>query len=231
MFDGYLSTHRIFSALGLQEISSDICPGLRCHEFIHMFWYISCSSLGEFGLNGNCVANGDVFCRLLILTLRVHAIKTCWILLKFNYLNWKRDNARYLCKKRIYMTRSLCGQSCLIDLSDIDDIVVIMQGREHIIKIDYTINFDLMFDILAGGASLSEIIKESRNYIEKCIIMRVLEYTDGNKAKSARILQINYKTLYYKIKKYCLESKKREVNHRASVLHLHFGIHPSNDRP
>jgi transcriptional regulator with PAS, ATPase and Fis domain len=103
------------------------------------------------------------------------------------------------------MTKGLCSFSYLIDISNIDDIAITIKVEEHLIKIDHVINFDLIFDQINRGTSLSGIIKESRNNIEKYIIMRVLEYTNGNKSKSAKILKINYKTLYYKIKKYCLQ--------------------------
>ena len=50
--------------------------------------------------------------------------------------------------------------------------------------------------------SLKEIVKKRVSDIEKHVITDVLKHTGGNKSKAARILKIDYKTLYYKIKEY-----------------------------
>ena len=48
------------------------------------------------------------------------------------------------------------------------------------------------------GLSLKNIIRNT----EERVIMEVLKQTDGNKSKAARILNIDYKTILYKIKEY-----------------------------
>jgi transcriptional regulator with PAS, ATPase and Fis domain len=102
------------------------------------------------------------------------------------------------------MNSSRLDTICLINFAAIDDIILSINERRHDIKIDHLFHTDLIFDIITQGSSLSEIIQEATNQIEKCIIIHVLKRTNGNKSKAASILQINYKTLYYKIKKYCL---------------------------
>lgn len=92
----------------------------------------------------------------------------------------------------------------LINFAKIDDVVLAFKESGHSIEIDRLFHMDLIFDFLNKDSGLLEIIKESKNQIEKCIIIQTLEYTNGNKSKAALILKINYKTLYYKIKKYCL---------------------------
>lgn len=52
--------------------------------------------------------------------------------------------------------------------------------------------------------SLKEICRKSQSEVEKEIIQQTLQVTKGNKRKAARILKIDYKTLYYKMKAYGL---------------------------
>jgi len=52
--------------------------------------------------------------------------------------------------------------------------------------------------------SLKKIISRVSKDTERKIILEVLKKTKGNKAETARLLKINYKTLYLKIKKYDL---------------------------
>lgn len=54
------------------------------------------------------------------------------------------------------------------------------------------------------GFSLKKIIKQLSQETERRIILKVLKKTNWNKAKAARLLKVNYKTLYLKIKEYDL---------------------------
>jgi DNA-binding NtrC family response regulator len=56
----------------------------------------------------------------------------------------------------------------------------------------------------AKGLSLKEIINRFSKDTERGIILEVLKRTNWNKAEAARLLKINYKTLYLKIKEYNL---------------------------
>jgi two-component system nitrogen regulation response regulator GlnG len=56
--------------------------------------------------------------------------------------------------------------------------------------------------ILSEGLSLKEIVQRAAAQVEKDAIERVLRLTKGNKSQAARFLQIDYKTLHYKIKAY-----------------------------
>jgi DNA-binding NtrC family response regulator len=56
----------------------------------------------------------------------------------------------------------------------------------------------------AEGFSLKKIINQLSQETERRIILEVLKKTNWNKAKAARLLKINYKTLYLKIKEYDL---------------------------
>jgi len=57
------------------------------------------------------------------------------------------------------------------------------------------------------GMSLKQIAEEAVEQAEKQAIRNVLKATDGNKAKAAKILKTDYKTLHVKVKKYGLQSK------------------------
>ena len=59
---------------------------------------------------------------------------------------------------------------------------------------------------LTEGLSLKEMINRFSKDTERGIILEVLKRTNWNKAETASLLKINYKTLYLKIKEYNLHS-------------------------
>jgi DNA-binding NtrC family response regulator len=61
---------------------------------------------------------------------------------------------------------------------------------------------------LREGAGLKEVAALAQAEAEKSLIKRVLIQTNGNKKKSAEILKIDYTTLFEKLKKYGLHTKK-----------------------
>jgi DNA-binding NtrC family response regulator len=98
----------------------------------------------------------------------------------------------------------LYNTTCLINSSAVDDLIIALKRDERISNIDHTIQSNLIFEVLKDGSSLAEIVQEFTNQIEKYIIIKILEFTNGNKSTAARILKVNYKTLYYKIKTYSI---------------------------
>jgi DNA-binding NtrC family response regulator len=58
------------------------------------------------------------------------------------------------------------------------------------------------------GLSLREIIQQSITSVEREVISQVLKTTGGNKARAARLLQVDYKTIHEKVKKLGLERTK-----------------------
>jgi len=52
----------------------------------------------------------------------------------------------------------------------------------------------------SGEWSLKDITRECVRQIEQKVISAVLEQTNGNKSRAARVLNVDYKTLYYKAK-------------------------------
>ena len=52
------------------------------------------------------------------------------------------------------------------------------------------------------NAPLKHIVRRSVEQVERRVLTKVLERTGGNKARAARILQIDYKTMHTKVKQY-----------------------------
>jgi DNA-binding NtrC family response regulator len=92
----------------------------------------------------------------------------------------------------------------LINISEVNELVSSIKGNKYIIKIGDTIKYDIIFESINSGCQLSTIIQEITSQIEKYIIINILEHTCWNKSEAARVLKINYKTLYYKMKKYSI---------------------------
>ena len=55
------------------------------------------------------------------------------------------------------------------------------------------------------NASLSEIVQQSVLAVEKEVLTEVLKFTGGNKARAARLLQVDYKTMHTKAKKFGIQ--------------------------
>jgi len=64
------------------------------------------------------------------------------------------------------------------------------------------INGDREEDTPWDGLSLKEIVQKATADVESRVLAKVLRRTGGNKAKAARLLQIDYKTIHSKIKQY-----------------------------
>jgi DNA-binding NtrC family response regulator len=59
---------------------------------------------------------------------------------------------------------------------------------------------------LREGAGLKEVGQHAQMVAERAMIIRVLKQTKGNKRKAAEVLQIDYTTLFEKIKKYSIDT-------------------------
>ena len=68
---------------------------------------------------------------------------------------------------------------------------------------------------LREGAGLKEVAAHAQAEAEKSLIMRVLSQTRGNKKKTAEILKIDYTTLFEKLRKYGLQTRK-EISEKIS---------------
>ena len=60
------------------------------------------------------------------------------------------------------------------------------------------------------GLSLKEIVGRHTVTVEREVLIQVLKHTGGNKAKAARILQIDYKTIHTKLKQSGISAQREE---------------------
>jgi two-component system nitrogen regulation response regulator GlnG len=67
--------------------------------------------------------------------------------------------------------------------------------------------------MIDGRTSLWDMVRGSVVQAERAILRRALRQTEGNKACAARLLQIDYKTMRYKIKEYGLSLDKGNNGH------------------
>ena len=58
-----------------------------------------------------------------------------------------------------------------------------------------------------NGLPLKELVRRATKAVERAALIQVLGKTGGNKAKAARLLQIDYKTIYMKVKEYCITTQ------------------------
>jgi two-component system nitrogen regulation response regulator GlnG len=58
----------------------------------------------------------------------------------------------------------------------------------------------------ATGLSLRAMVAQSTTALEREVLSEALRQTGGNKAKAARVLQVDYKTIQSKIKRYGINS-------------------------
>jgi two-component system nitrogen regulation response regulator GlnG len=65
---------------------------------------------------------------------------------------------------------------------------------------------------LSGDLALREIVRTSTVHVERVAITHALRRTGGNKSKAARLLQVDYKTLYSKVKEYGIQIEGAQLH-------------------
>ena len=83
-------------------------------------------------------------------------------------------------------------------------------GKEPDQKTGQTMLLD--FDINAGkGVSFHDLIAQCVESAEKKVLTETLKQTHGNKRLAAKILKIDYKTIFYKCRKYGIEADNFKI--------------------
>jgi DNA-binding NtrC family response regulator len=95
----------------------------------------------------------------------------------------------------------LRGTSTLVNASAIEDIVRALEGGYQMLNIAHTIRFSLAVQALPEG-TLAQIVQRTVGRLEQHIIHRALVSVQGHKSEAARMLRIDYKTLYRKMCQY-----------------------------
>jgi DNA-binding NtrC family response regulator len=67
-----------------------------------------------------------------------------------------------------------------------------------------------------GNLPMREILRRNTIQIERKVIAHALRRTGGNKAKAARLLQVDYKTLHLKVKMYGIQIEGEQPHDRET---------------
>jgi DNA-binding protein Fis len=89
-----------------------------------------------------------------------------------------------------------------LDAATAKELLEALKGKKEIVQLETKIRLQHALQALQNGISLSEITQQATEQLERYLIVQILEYTQGNKAETARILQVDYKTLYRKMYRY-----------------------------
>jgi DNA-binding NtrC family response regulator len=102
------------------------------------------------------------------------------------------------------MCAARLDRQSLINPVALESLLEALEGKSHEFKSDGGLHFRVALKALNNGVSLTEIIQRATWQLEKHVITQILASTNGNKSKAARILKIDYKTLYRKLQKYVI---------------------------
>ena len=89
-----------------------------------------------------------------------------------------------------------------LDAATAKELLEALKGKKQNMQLETGIRLQPALQALQDGFSLTEITQHALEQLERYLIAQILEFTQGNKAEAARILQVDYKTLYRKMYKY-----------------------------
>ena len=93
------------------------------------------------------------------------------------------------------------GQGVVTDATA-QELVQALTGQRPALRLAAEMQLAPALHALKNGCSLREIMQHVREDLERYLIIQILVCTHGNKAAAARILKIDYMTLYRKMYKY-----------------------------
>ncbi len=83
-----------------------------------------------------------------------------------------------------------------------EELLRLFKRRRYEARLEADVRLEVALQALQDGHSFVDIMQTAVWQLEKGVIERVLRSTQGNKAETARILKVDYKTLYRKIQRY-----------------------------
>jgi DNA-binding protein Fis len=81
-----------------------------------------------------------------------------------------------------------------------------LEGKKRMLAGNPQIQLGVALQALDNGYSLSEIVEQATAQVEAYILARILDLANGSKTRAARMLRIDYKTLYRKLYKYTIKA-------------------------
>lgn len=100
------------------------------------------------------------------------------------------------------MSSSQWSMQDFIPVAMAKELVQAVKGEKQELQFEATFRLEPALQALKDGFSLTSIIQRATEQLECCLIAQILASTNGNKAETARILKVDYKTLYRKMYKY-----------------------------
>jgi DNA-binding NtrC family response regulator len=83
-----------------------------------------------------------------------------------------------------------------------EELLRLFKRERHEARLEADVRLEAALQALQDGQSFVDIIQTAVWQLEKGVIEQILHSTQGNKAETARILKVDYKTLYRKINRY-----------------------------
>jgi DNA-binding NtrC family response regulator len=100
------------------------------------------------------------------------------------------------------VTLSAGDKQGFIKAPPMEELFQALKGETSELHLQADIQLEAALRALKDGSSLTDIIQQTVWQLEKYIIVQTLKSTHGNKAETARLLKIDYKTLYRKMDRY-----------------------------
>jgi two-component system nitrogen regulation response regulator GlnG len=96
--------------------------------------------------------------------------------------------------------RSVVRRTCLLDKPEIEADDIGLRARRRL-EVDEGREAR---ELHLGDLSLSQIVHDSVARVERTLLVKALRHARGNKAEAARLLKVDYKTIYNKLKRFAI---------------------------